>query len=190
MKIYKFFKIPDENEKDDIDIERKYILYAITNNKEIAKRFKKDRNMEKFIYKTHSGITKEEYADMCNENRSSVLEYHKLRTVFDDYHTKSNSKEVTVLMTNWEYQLVEDVDTIMANDIWRNLPYPLIFNKKYLNALNTLEYINMYKIINIDILPFEIIEKIDEYFNNDDYSAPNIIYDELSVFIRIIKDTL
>jgi hypothetical protein len=92
MKLYKFFKIPEKNERDDTDIEDKYVLYAITNNKKLAKRFKKERNMNKFIIKVHEDITKEEYSEICNSsnNRSAVLELHDLLTVLDDNHTKEN----------------------------------------------------------------------------------------------------
>ena len=63
MKVYKFFRIPDDNEKDNIDLEQKYTLYAITNNKDYAQLFKDTRNMKKFLCKTHKNVTKEEYAE-------------------------------------------------------------------------------------------------------------------------------
>jgi hypothetical protein len=191
MKIYKFFKIPSENEKDNVDIERKYVLYAITNNKEMYERFKTDRNMKKFIIKIHDDITKEEYVDICNdpEVRSSVLEYHELLTIFDDKHTKKNSTNASVLMTNWEYQIVKDMD-ITNEGMWMYMPYPLIFKKKYVKALDILEYINQYKIFTVERLPLNLLDKINKFVGDDDYSAPNIIYDEVAIFIDIIRDTL
>ena len=67
MKVYKFFKIPDENDRKNAHIEERYPLYAITNDKELAKRFKHDRNMKKFIYKKHTQVTREEYIEMCSK---------------------------------------------------------------------------------------------------------------------------
>ena len=191
MKLYKFFKIPEENEKDDIDLERKYVLYAITNDKKMAERFKKDRNMKKFILKVHEDITKEEYMDICNDHeaRSSVLEYHELMTVFDNKHTKANAVNAKVLMTNWEWQIVKDVD-VFNEEIWSVMPYPLIFKKKYVEALDILEYISFYKLFTIERVPYEFIEKINDAINEDDYAAPNILNDEVAVFIQNIKDTL
>lgn len=191
MKLYKFFKIPEENEKDDVDLEYKYVLYAITNNKETAERFKKDRNMKKFIIKIHDDISKEEYADICNdpETRSSVLEYHELLTIFDDNHTRKNSKKSKVLMTNWEFQIVKDMDAL-DEYMWSFMPYPLIFGKKYVKALDILEYINFYKIFSVEKLPINLLEKINNAVCDDDYSAPNMVYDEVAIFINTIRDTL
>ena len=191
MKLYKFFKIPEENEKDNVDIEQKYVLYAITNDKDMADRFKKDRNMKKFIFKCHTDITREEYQDICNssETRSAVLEYHELVTIFDDKHTKKNSVSAKVLMTNWEYQFVKDMD-VVHEEMWEYMPYPMIFKKKYNRSLEILEYISYYKLFAINRIPFELLVKINEDSDDDDYSAPGIIHDEVAVFIQCIKDTL
>lgn len=188
MKVYKFFKIPDKNEKHDIDIERKYVLYAITNNKEYAERFKDDRNMKKFICKTHKNITKEEYADMCNEDRSAVLEYRTLITIFDN-HTRNNIVEKKVLMTYWEAQLLDEPNSALDDDgLWRSMPYPLIFKSKYRDCLNILQYITFYKLMTAEYLPYTLAEELSNY--GDDYSGPSISYDEVALFINIIRETL
>lgn len=189
MKVYKFFKIPKDIDNDDIDLERKYVLYAITNNKDYAKRFKQDRNMEKFIYKVHKNITQEEYAEMCNEERSAVLEYHTLETIFNK-HTRSNIVKKDVLMTYWEKQLLEEPSTLLDDErTWLYLPYPLIFKHKYYKMLEAFEYVTYYKLMTVQYLPFELAEELSNK-TTDDYSAPSIMYDEVALFIDIIRDTL
>lgn len=189
MKVYEFFKIPDKDDKDEIDLECKYVLYAITNNKEYAKRFKEDRNMDKFIYKVHEGIDKEEYAELCNNERGAVLGFYPLMTVFNDKHTRKNATEKKVLMTYWEKQLTEELNTILDDEVfWNSMPYPLIFKSKYVTMLNKFQYISYYKIMTCMYLPDKLAEKLAKI--SDDYSSPNFTHDELSLFINAIKDTL
>ena len=188
MKVYKFFKIPDDD-GDDIELDHKYILYAITNNKEYAERFKADRNMKKFICKVHKGITKEEYVDMCNQDRGSVLEIHELTTIFNNNHTFNNKERRKVLMTYTERQLVDEPSTILDDEsVWHSMPYPLIFKSKYFNMLESFQYVNYYKLMTCEHLPYELAELLSML--NDDYSAPMLLYDEVALFVSIIQSTL
>lgn len=189
MKVYKFFKIPHENEKDDIDIERRYPLYAITNKKKYAERFKEDRNMKKFICKVHEDVSKDEYAEMCNEDRGAVLFVRSLTTIFDDIRITQNKVESDVLMTYWEKQLLDEPNTLLDDEnTWMLMPFPMIFKSKYIKALNDLQYITYYKLMSAEWLPCNLMNKFP--VDDDDYSAPSILYDEVALFIDIIKDTL
>lgn len=188
MKVYKFFKIPSADDKDEKDLERKYTLYAMTNNKEYAERFKEERNMKKFICKIHKGVDKEEYAEMCNTDRGSVLELKSLVTIFDN-HTRKNSEEKKVLMTYFERQMIEEPNTLLDDElVWQSMPYPLIFKSKYISALKELQYITYYKIMTCEFLSNKLAMKLAKI--EDDYSAPTIIYDEVALFITLIQDTL
>ena len=189
MKVYKFFKIPNDNDDRDMYLEDKYVLYAITNNKEYAKRFKEDRNMDKFIYQVNKGVTKEEYAQMCNENRGSVLMIHSVDTVMDKPRVRKNIVEKKVLITYWEKQLIEEPMLPFENEeFWRHMPPPHIFKDKYVKALKKIEYITYYKLMNAPYMSHNMANKLSE--TDDDYSGPSIIYDELSVLIHTIEDTL
>lgn len=189
MKVYKFFKIPNIDDDHKIDLERKYVLYAITNNKVYAERFKEDRNMKKFIFKVHQNVTKEEYAEMCNEERGAVLDFFKLDTIFDDNHTRPNIKQCDVLMTYWERQLLDEPNTILDDEsIWQSMPFPLIFKSKYFKALDEFEYVTYYKLMSVERLTDNLARKLAE--TDDDYSAPAISHDEVALFIDIIRDTL
>lgn len=189
MKVYKFFKIPDENDDRDATLEQKYPLYAITNNKEMADRFKHDRNMKKFIYKKHKHVTKEEYAEMCNEDRGSVLELYEATTIFKNQHTRKNAIKKKILMTFYERQMLEEIDSYLDDEsFWRSMPYPLIFKKKYVNMLEVFQYMTYYKLMTVEYLPYRWAEKLSN--EDDDYSAPSIIFDDVAKFISIIVDTL
>ena len=189
MTIYKFFKIPKDCDNDTYDLESKYELYAITNNKEMAERFKEDRNMKKFIYKKDKHVTKEEYAEICNNNRGALLSYQPLTTTFGP-KIHSNIQSYDVLMTYFEKQLINEPDTLLDNEqYWAEMPYPLIFKSKYIKCLSRLEYITFYRLMTAEFLPFHLSEKMSK-IDGDDYSAPAVSYDELALFIGIIKDTL
>ena len=190
MKVYKFFKIPDDDDSREYELEDKYVLYAITNNKKYAERFKEDRNMKRFIYKVYDDVSKEEYADICNNdnNRGAVLEVHKLTTIFNN-HTRANRVEKEVLMTNWEKQIVNEPSTLLDDErAWQMMPFPLIFKSKYRKMLEVLQYITFYKLMTADFISPNLMEKISEI--DDDYSAPSIEFDEVAIFIDQIQSTL
>ena len=191
MKVYKFFKIPDKELDNPNDrIEERYQLYAMTNNKEYAKRFKNDRNMKKFIYKVDKHITKEEYAELSNYDRGTILELVKVRTIFNNNHTAENSTHEEILMTFYESQMLSDMESYFeSEEYWRDQPYPLIFKKKYVKALDALQYVKMYKLINMEYTPHKYMNKLSEYCE-DDYSGPSFTFDEAAKFITIISDTL
>ena len=51
-----------------------------------------------------------------------------------------------------------------------------------------LEYINYYKIMTVGFLPNRFAEKLS---NEDlDYSVPALSWDEVALFIKVIRDTL
>lgn len=191
MKIYKFFKIPDDNDDIDIETEQKYVLYAITNKKKYAERFKEDRNMDKFIFKIDKNVSEDEYANICNEynNRGAVLDLYSLTTIFNKNHTKRNSVQKKVLMTYWEKQMVEDPNTLFDDErFWEMMPYPLIFKSKYSNALEVLQFTAYYKLMAVNFISYYMMEKLST--EDDDYSTPSLEFDEVRLFIDQIKSTL
>lgn len=190
MKVYKFFKIPNKDDNHPNDLEQRYSLYAITNKKEYAERFKEDRNMKKFIFKVYKGVTKEEYAEMCNSaDRGAVLAFYPLTTVLNDNHTVANKDVCDVLMTYYEQQMITDYQTMLDDEsLWRYMPFPLIFKSKYRKLLDALQYVTYYKLMSAEFLPYHLAEKLS--ILDDDYSAPTILYDEAALFVNMIKDTL
>jgi hypothetical protein len=92
-------------------------------------------------------------------------------------------------MTYFERQMLEETDSMLEDDgIWQSMPYPLIFKTKYVKMLDVLQYMTYYKLMTVEGLPDRWAEKLSD--DDDDYSAPSIIFDEAAKFISIISDTL
>lgn len=93
-------------------LSEKFPLYAITNDKEKAKEFMKQRNMKLFIIKD-SHMEKESWIEFCGRNRGALLQYASFST--RDPHPEKGAcdieafvKEVSVLVTFNEKNDVED----------------------------------------------------------------------------------
>lgn len=190
MKVWRFYKKPEtdiDKIPDSVSIIDKYPLYAITCEKKLAKRFMKERNMDKFILRTDNDAEKEEYSYFANSHRSTVLELHKLDTV--DVNDKVISVEV--LMTMNEYQYVEETMNVPLFDEswWYPMPMPNIFNKDIRKALRKLGYTQAYKLY-LGTAEYGKKPLIPELINeeDDDYSAPPWMVDQLSYFISIFSD--
>ena len=189
MKIYEFFKIPeDESEVSrNKPLEERYQLYAITNKKELAERFQKDRNMKKFLLHVHKNVTKEEYIDFCNENRSCVLEIHPLITCMSNVRVRSNMEEREVLMTYFEWQCCQDCNSILDNEaFWHYMPFPYIFSKEVQETLEFFNYKTYYRLIMYLYLDDVYRDIIHEDSDNDDYSAPDMMMDEVAILMDIV----
>jgi hypothetical protein len=136
------------------------------------------RDMSKFIEKS-SKATKEEYIELANENRTTVLSEHKLMTKCVE-NGKENYKYESVMMTEYEYESCNDeeasLSAFLSDYYWASSPGYKMYNRKIKDALETLEYINMYKIYN---------EAPELDLQDDYYDAPDIRIDELRAFIRM-----
>lgn len=182
MKVWRYYFKPDEN-----DSNKRYDLYAITNDKSLAKQFEKERNMDKFI-KRCTNEDRETYADVANDNRASVLNVRSFvtRTVLPNgtiQHTDAD-----ILCTDYEYQTIKDgaetASYVTTEDYWWHASKHsyMAFKNKIINALRLLEYVAHYKLYN---LSFDVAIDPDD----DDYSAPDLWIDEVGVFISTFKDT-
>ena len=180
MKVWRFYIIPEKDSEN-----KRYDLYAITNNKEFAKKFKKERNMDKFIVRC-TNESKESYAEFANKNLSCVLDYRAFITKTLTENKKQTSTEVKLLSTFYEQQCcdssIQPIEAIDPSEWEAAIPYK-IYKKKIEEALRVLEYISHYKIYTQEFAN----RYIDP--NDDDYSAPDIWYDEVGVFIRLFRHT-
>ena len=201
MRCYRFYRIPTEEERDYIEkhndkvhVEDKYVLYAITNDKNIAKEFRNTRNMKR-LYECSSKVSKEEYRIFANRNRSTVLDYYELITVVNKYEKKQKTVKVNVLMTMSEYQFVIDSveDTgIIFGEADFCAPYmrvanPAFFNTKILRMMDYLAYKQLYYMYRSG----QYIDEIDYDGGDDpDYDLPIMTIDEVEVFITQFSDLL
>ena len=177
MKIWRFYKLPE-----DKNAKQSYDLYAITNRKEFAKAFMETRDMNKF-YLRCTKEDRETYTEYANKNLDHILDYRALVTKDKLKNGFYGKKSITVLCTNFEYQIATNEDSVpgcfLDEMYWTyEAPKPTIFNEKIIEALNTLEYNRTFKIYNsVKLSPEE-----------DDYSAPDYWIDEFMVFITTFKD--
>lgn len=195
MKLYKFYKNPSDDVLEnarDLSIQDKYPLYAFTNDKKLAKKFMQTRNMKKFI-KRVSDIDKNEYVEFANNNRGQMLEtYAYDRFVSYTSDPSERRMEKIQILTTWEEREMTSVSADDGvNDLTEYVNYnflPFIFQKKYLNALDTLEFITHWKYLGVP-------EKYSEFITPDenekymDFSSPNISVDEFALYILLYGDT-
>ena len=180
MKVWRFYLKPEKDSE-----RRKYELYAITNKKDLAKKFMKERDMDKFIVKC-SKTDKIEYAKFANDNLTLLLEMNTFITKTVDGDGKYRTKEVDVLTTEYECQSCDSdmvLMDIMTEDEWEIAPPYRIFKNKIIDSLRKLEYVSSYKLYTNE-LNASMIDPED-----DDYSAPNLWVDELGVLLRTFGDT-
>ena len=180
MKVWRYYKKPEKDSSD-----KQYDLYAITNKKEHAKKFEKERNMDKFI-KRCTDEDRSTFVDLVNDNRALFLSMNKFTTGTVLPNGNIKAIDVELLTTDFEMHTVKDEyessSIITREEYWLSSFDYRIYKNKLIEALRLLEYISHYKLylnVNIPIDP-----------DDDDYSAPDIWIDEVGVFIRIFKDTL
>ena len=185
MKVWRFYKKPTKGDEipEGISEEDKFPLYAITNDKKLAKEFMRTRNMDIFMVKKNTEVSKSEYADLANKYRSAVLIKKDLLTSKDKYTDKQEVYEIPVVMTVFEKITVEEpVLPIDDEQTWMTLmPSPYIFNNKILKALKLLDYEQKYRIFKLDF----------SHVSGDEaYETPSYYVDTVEFFVETFGETL
>ena len=182
VKIWAFYLSPkDSNVVPSMAMSEKGLtLYALTNNKKLAKRFMKERDMNKFHLKKMT-ITEEEWDDMSKIEGDHILDLRYLTTrQYKGDDLPLTQFDILVLCTMYEYQ-ESDSDFVQlwetSEDFWSLCPNPRIFNKKIQKALSILQYKAWFDIVNVTSnAPIE-------------YDAPNTTVDEFGVFVSLFYRT-
>lgn len=180
MRVWKFFKKPKEGEEipDSVKLEDKYPLYAMTNDEQLAEDFKRIHNMHRFVVRVMKGVSREEYKRYGNTFRSTILKYAKLMTQDEGRRTY-----IEVPMTEMEDTNIQEpyIESFNDENFWDLIPInPGLFGKKYIQALKTIQFLKMYSVT--QGIPLDDDE--------DDYSVPEIIVDELHLYFDIYADIL
>lgn len=191
MKIWKWYKNLSDEEfiaSKNLSIEDKYPLYAFTNKKKYAKQFKKMRRMERFI-EVHDNLTRAEYTEFCNNKNKQMLKMYPY-TYFDK-KKYGIPLEIKILTTGDEKDTTgAALDDIFDSDSMQGMMVyefnPFVLNIEYLNALNKLEFINLWKMYTAQHIDYRVAEELGFQL---DYSYPEITYDEVVGFITIYGDT-
>lgn len=182
MKLYKYFRIGDEN--DDMGIKEKYSLYAVTTDKDEAKLFEKSRKKGLFLKKVFKG-NKNTCIEYLNRHRSSMLCWNELKTVkFDD--GKLKHVDANVLMTDMEFDAIKMTMDEMSPILDADLVSSFIFKDNIKSCLDILGYTSA-SLLSLD-------ERGVENYSLDYYDIMRYIddidIDQLVLYLNMIKDQL
>lgn len=188
MKLYLFYKLPSEEFADNNPV-----LYAYTTNKELADDFKRQRNMDVFIFRKEAYFSKSEYKKFDEK-------YHKHELSYCQFYTKSFvfGKKIPVkVLCTWKEE-----ETILINSdrMWEEYSKHLfdtqMLKSEYLIALEKLLFIRFYTFFKV-----KCVSNLDEFYDPY-YSAysslggliveefkDNYSYDDFKLFLRFFKDT-
>ena len=195
MKVYRWYsKISDEARevsRDLLALSDMYPLYALTDDKKLAKQFRAMRDMSKF-FECVSKMTKEEYAEFANKNRDKVLEkieYEHFKKRHPDGTVEM--EPVIIISTRYEYEIMDSAkeSTLCPDETGMEyFQHPELFKDEYLDALNKLEYLKCWAVFaRADQL--ENIHPVLDDLGVDDYAAPSFLYDEFEIFFKVFGDT-
>lgn len=197
MKVYKFYSKPTNSElmySNDLELVDKYPLYAFTKDKRLRDIFKETRNMKRFIEVT-SKMSDEDYLNYANTNGGQLLseyEYEhnlgynsgKMGTLADCY-TMEDVKVVSTWMERESVQSARDEGISDLSDYISYRFFPFILEKKYIEALRTLEFISYWKLMNPVVEDYLDVIREEDDVGDFDYSAPSVQFDELNMFIAL-----
>ena len=182
MKLYKYFRVADEDDAD-INMREKYTLYAATTSKEDAKLFEKSRKKGYFLKKV-TKANKKTCIDYLNKHRDSMLLWNELRTM---RHIDDKMKHVVadVLMTESEYDSIimteDDIYPVLPTDIVN----PRIFKQEYQNMLYNTGYSSAYIVHEVST------GEIAEAFGEATLELIDMVdIDQLVLYFNMIKDQL
>lgn len=163
-------------------------LYAITDDKKLAKKFRKTRRMEVFFEKTFQDVDydKKETKYKLSDLRNYKLTETKLKTKNDE------NKIVEVpIVCSWyeEIKSVVQACDILEQEYQRCTAYDFrVLKDKYLEVLTDIKYMDrFYRTINQlnDMLAFYT-----PYFSSVEKSDYDYKVDELALFIKLFGYTL
>lgn len=191
MKVWVFYKKPSKDLKnipiESIGYNRKYPIYAITDNKKFAKIFRNSRNMDKFLEKQWD-ISKDEVDEWRITHRGSELSMVPLES-FKNKNTDNQSVcYVEILATEDEINYTLEIcDTGQIFNKIEHWVDPSIFTKKIRNALEILKYRMAMKFFYgfTTSLPFE-----DDLGGPVDVIDLDVSFDQLSIFLLIYNDMI
>lgn len=194
MKIYMFyFRDNDDN--------RKLVpfLYAYTNDKSYAERFKEFRNMNKFLC-VERDLDKDQYKEFNHQYPSQQLTKTKLMTKDNEFPTKKSFVEMICTWDEEKSVILESEDSVfmLFKDIMFN---PSLFSMDIKSALFKIGFFTIYQYLYSNMYIFESLDGA-EYmgiFNKDsiagDFVRPvinmqDVKADQLAMFLYLYGGTI
>ena len=205
MKLYCFYKYNQDMTKEQyrskiengLSQDDIYPIYALTNKKKFMKRFKQERDMNKFILFVKDD-DEEEIKLFMNQRRSTVLDLYKYRYIPKNQRDKE--QKIEILSTYEEYNMTSSLaedGTMVLDELFKiEFSNPFIFEDKYLNALRLLDYDTLFKFqFSKDMNQQYVIVSGRKVIYNDAVpedegypETPNIILYEFGIFIHTFGD--
>ena len=195
MKVWKFY-IKCDSINENILPEKptsSYALYAFTNHKKRAAQFMAERDMKKFKVIT-SDIDKDDYAKYVNSGQSTQMYELKYLPFQNKVVTNSDSYDyayVRLLTTTYEHMSCSEEEfgvqscEVYNEEWWLGMPPIDMLEKSFGKNLDILRYSKMYELFN----PTAFI-KSSNAENGYDLISPDVMLDEVALFIKFYKDTL
>ena len=176
------FKLKDQKLLDGFDSGK--TIYAVAVNKELAKGFMDQRNMNLFDYRKEF-VDENEMEEFIQEFRDVMIEKNDLTTSFVRKDGRIDHTEVPIYTTDIEYTIAvrgaECVVRSLDEDNWLPVIPPECYIKELQELLYDISYNDYYNIYNGMTITGE---------NNSDFSSPDLFLDELNCFIRIYGKTM
>lgn len=187
-KVWKFYKKPTEEMKKydnkEIRLDVKYPLYAVTADKNLAKIFRRTRNMKLFIEKT-GFLEKEELEDYLRVHDHSRLNIYSLATYKDKNLETQEPMTADVCMTKNEYNYTTEAEETggILNLISGWIPVK-IFTPKIEKLLIRLGYQKCMQYVFQGDLPFD-----PDMTDGFSYYDLNLEFDVFGIFVILYQDT-
>lgn len=190
MTIHIFRLLPRDGYIHDtsLALENKYKMYAFTENKKLAKRFMKERNMKLFLHTTVKK-DKETAEYWMHHNRGRWLAIRDLETYLNKNTPQQITKNAKVLITEDEKSFVEE--TIDTNPIGPINEYcggfvdPDVFEDDLQASLKRLRYHDLWR------MALYAKDYVDAgAFPNGPIDTPDIAFDSMGMFTLMYGDLL
>lgn len=157
-------------------------LVAMTTEKKLAKDYVTSRDMENIIQRVDK-FDEDELLDYLQDNRKAVLRYETLQSYLNKNTDRQTPIKVDVLMTEFEYMTI---DELAESGVFGLLEYtmvrPDIFKKSIIDALKEIDYVDAYKLLNMDTV----------MCSGDEWEIPDINwnFDMLALFMFVYDENL
>lgn len=138
MKVYIFYQT---HKQDDEELDSIVNIYAVTDKKELAKKFRETRNMRLFKEVVHK-CSKYEFAELMKKYGIFILLECKYKT---QNHITGGVLYLDVVATRAEDEHVLIKGDRVFTELGRYTSDLFMLKDKYLNALDVLNYFNVYK---------------------------------------------
>lgn len=205
MTIYKFYCKRSKLTTLASD-DKTYEIYAITNSRKLAKKFKKTRDMKTcFKCVECTNESDDEWETLKSEYRNHAIVMYKL-SAFTTENTNTHKSEsledlfnrgvlterfIELPITMDEKLQLEDATESFVGLFPDGLGNPMLFKREIHDALHTLKYMAFYRVLSSSMpVDDDALAEIDRVYSGEEYDYPALIIDELQVFVDMFGELM